>query len=127
MDADIQIMVETVQTDWYSWQVCDSVIIGGMLLWCHLDTVFSKVSSNTLSFHSAAFECQTSFIKAELVLEQVLGTEVNSVGGAKVHQGGACFSFLCASRQKFWHRQWIARHVRSKTCFHLHCMLHACY
>ena len=27
MDADVKLMVGTVQTDWFSWQVCDSATL----------------------------------------------------------------------------------------------------
>ena len=73
MDADIQITVGTVQTDWFSCQVCDSVTLHEFLdtqSLPHMPKFHRTVRS--LSFRSAAFERLFRDRGMELVWGQAL-------------------------------------------------------
>ena len=103
MDADIQIMIRTVQTDWLNCQVCDSVALSFLTHGlCHLPYGLCFMVCG-LSFHSAAFEHCFWERRVELVLEQALlpvwmGENFSLVGGPNGTSSHRMWSLFRLSR-----------------------------
>ena len=90
MDADIQITVGTVQTDWFNCQVCDSATQNFMTRsLCHQMPKFHRIVCS-LSFHSAAFERLGAGTGAD---------GFSLVSGTKGALSHSCFAFFARGRQ----------------------------